>query len=224
MDLTYEIYCIKDESPTKNNVYLIIDKESKKTVIVDPACSIEQIREMLLNLDLTLLSILITHTHPDHVRSVDALVSQYSCSVYVSRAEAEYYCYRCMNLRLFEDGEMLFIGKTWIRCILTPGHTIGSSCFLLENSLFTGDTVFMEGCGLCSFNGGSASRMFHSIAKLKRLAGDSVCVYSGHTYNILPGKSMSFLKHNNIYFMIEDEEQFIKFRTRKNQKNLFKFN
>lgn len=223
MDLTYEIYCIKDQSPTRNNVYLIADKETREAVVVDPACIIEQIRETLLNFDLTLKSILITHTHPDHVRSVDALASQYSCRVYVSRAESEYYFYRCQNIRLFEDGEILNIGKTWIRCILTPGHTVGSSCFLLENSLFSGDTVFMEGCGICSLNGSSASRMFHSIAKLKQLAADSVRVYSGHTYKILPGKSMLYLKHNNIYFMIEDEEQFIKFRTRKHQKNLFDF-
>lgn len=223
MGATYDLYGIKDQSATKNNVYVIVDKETKRTAIIDPACSMMQIEEIVTKLDLKLDIILVTHTHFDHIRLVNDLVNQYACRVYVSRAEADYYFYHCKNLQLFEDEEVITIGKTWIKCMVTSGHTVGSTCFLLETSLFTGDTIFMEGCGLCTANGGSASSMFHSIARIKQQIDDSVLVYSGHTYNMQSGKSLSYLKQNNIYFILEDEKQFVEFRMRKNQTNLFRF-
>lgn len=223
MGTTYDLYCIKDRSATKNNVYIIADKETKMTAIVDPACSMQQIEEVINNLNLKLDMIMVTHTHFDHTRRIHDLVDKYVCKVFVSRIESEYYFYQCNKLQLFEDEEVISLGNTRIKCLLTPGHTVGSSCFLLENSIFTGDTIFMEGCGLCTANGGSATSMFHSIAKIKQEVDDNVLVYSGHTYNTQPGKSISYLKHNNIYFVIEDEKQFVDFRMRKNQKNLFNF-
>lgn len=77
MGMTYEIYCIKDQSATKNNVYLIVDKESKKTAVIDPACSMEQINELVIRRDLFLEAVMVTHTHFDHIRRVNDLVSQY---------------------------------------------------------------------------------------------------------------------------------------------------
>lgn len=223
MEKTYEIYFIKDQSQTKNNVYLVVNKESKKTAIIDPACSMDQINEIVTKFDLFIDTILVTHTHFDHTRRINDLVKQYDCKVYVSRIEAWYYSYSCENLHLFEDKEVIVLGNTWIECLLTPGHTMGSSCFLLENSLFSGDTIFMEGCGLCTSIGGSAVSMFHSISKIKELVDDSVLVYPGHTYTTPPGKSLSYLKYNNIYFAIEEEEKFVGFRMRKSQSGLFDF-
>ena len=223
MSVTYELYTIKDQSVTKNNIYVVVDQETRRTAVIDPGGGIKEINEMVKNLGLTLDMILITHTHIDHVREISTLVDQYDCKVYISSKEVDYYSYQCKNLQSFEDEEMIYLGKTEIKCILTPGHTRGSSCFLFENGLFSGDTIFMEGCGMCTEKGGSASDMFHSIAKIKKNISDAVSVYSGHTYSIQQGKSVSYLKKNNIYFLIECENQFIDFRMRKNQKSLFNF-
>ena len=223
MTKTYELHHIKDQSWTKNNVYIIADKKTKKAAIVDPACSLNQINDVIKSHALTVETILLTHTHPDHIRSVDSLVNQHNCKFYVSRKEANFYSYHCKNIQLFDDGDLIHLGHTPIKCILTPGHTSGSACFLLENSLFTGDTIFMEGCGLCTAPGGSAVDMFHSIAKIKHQVPDSVLVYSGHTYNEESGQSLAYLKKNNIYFNIPDKESFVEFRMRKKQTNLFTF-
>lgn len=223
MEKTYEVYMIKDYSETKNNVYIIVDIETQRAAIVDPACSMEQINEIVDKFGLALDAVLVTHTHHDHVRCIHDLVNHYGCKVYVSRIEANYYHYNCNNIQLFDNEDIIIMGKTRIRCLLTPGHTAGSTCFLLDNSLFTGDTIFMEGCGMCTSKGASASSMFHSIERIKQQVGDFVLVYSGHTYNTQPGKFMSYLKENNIYFNIDDEKQFVEFRMRKNQRNLFEF-
>lgn len=223
MDKTYEIYMIKDKSETKNNVYIIMDKKTKKAAIIDPACTIEQIEEFVKLCKLSIDAVLITHTHCDHVRSVDHIVERYNCNVYISRMEIEYYGYKCNKLCTFEDGEEIKMGETNIKCILTPGHTFGSTCFLLKGDLFSGDTVFMEGCGWCDYDGGSADSMFDSLEKIKRLVSDDIAVYPGHTYIIQPGQKMQFLKMNNIYLALDDKSMFIKFRRRKGQEDLYCF-
>lgn len=220
---TYDLYHIKDKSETKNNVYVIVDQMTRKAAVVDPACSLQEINEMIKNLNLALDAILVTHIHPDHIGSVDDLIKQHQCKVYVSKKEAHYYAYHCKNIQLFEDQEMIDLGHTLVKCILTPGHTAGSTCFLLENSLFSGDTIFMEGCGICTEPGGSALDMFSSILKIKQQVAESVLVYPGHTYGIQPGQSIVYLKAHNIYFVIENQQTFVEFRMRKNQKNLFNF-
>ena len=220
---TYTQYHIKDKSKTKNNVYIIADHKTRKAAVVDPATSRDEVNELIKRFDLTLNAVLVTHTHPDHIGSVGDLVKQHNCDVYVSKKEASYYNYYCQNMHFFEDQELIHLGDTIIKCLLTPGHTAGSACFLLQNSLFSGDTIFIEGCGICTERGGSAVEMFHSVVKVKRQVSDSILVYPGHTYAAEPGQSIAYLKKNNIYFNIDDEKFFVDFRMRKNQTNLFDF-
>lgn len=223
MKTTFNLHFIKDQSMTKNNVYVIVDKETKKAAIIDPGCSIEQINELFIMYKLELDAVLITHTHPDHIRCVNELVDQYKCRVYVSRVESEYYSFSCKQIQLFDDNDVVIIGKTRIECLLTPGHTLGSTCFLVGKSLFTGDTIFIEGCGVCTARGGSAESMFHSIQKIKIQLDENVLIYPAHTYSIIPGKSIAYLKEYNIYFCIDEEKAFVDFRMRKNQKGLYTF-
>lgn len=219
----YNIYCMKDESITKTNVYLIMDKQSKKAAIVDPACSMEQIEGLLIKHNLKLEIILLTHTHFDHVRRVNELVNLYGCQVYVSQEEAEYYSFDCKNLCVFKDEDIIYVGETSIKCLITPGHTRGSACFVLKNSIFTGDTLFMEGCGMCTYKGGSPTSMFSSIERIKQEVIDSTKVYPGHTYIEPPGRTIEYIKDNNIYYILDNEKRFVEFRMRKNQKKLFVF-
>lgn len=223
MKITYEVFCIKDNSKTKNNVYVVADKETGKGALIDPACTLEQVDEVISSNNLMLSYVLITHTHDDHVRIVDQVVERYDCQVYVSRAEIENYNYHCRNLSVFDDNDVIWLGNTKVQCIITPGHTAGSACFLLENSFFTGDTIFIEGCGMCSGQSASPQKMFNSIKRIKKEIGSAVLVYPGHTYENLPGKPISYLMDNNLYFAIDDMEAFIDFRMRNNQEHLYDF-
>lgn len=219
---TYEIIFLKDTSFTKNNVYIIVNKSTQTAAIIDPACDICQITDAISKWNITLEQIFLTHSHMDHVRRVYDLVALYNCDVYISKKEAEYYFYNCPNLKYFEDEDILNVGDTKVQCLLTPGHTVGSTCFLVEDSLFTGDTVFIEGCGVCTGLGGSVKSMYQSIQRLKNIIDEHIKVYPSHTYCASPGYSMEYVKRRNIYFCFE-EKQFIAFRMRKNQKNLFGF-
>lgn len=219
---TYEIIFLKDTSITKNNVYIIVDKSTQAAAIIDPACELTQITDAIYKWNIRLEQVFITHSHMDHVRRVCDLVDLYNCDVYMSKKEAEYYYYNCPNLKYFDDEDILYVGDTKVQCLSTPGHTVGSACFLLEDSLFSGDTVFIEGCGICTGLGGSVKSMYQSIQRLKSKIDEHIKVYPSHTYNALPGQSMEYVKRTNIYFYLE-EKQFVEFRMRKNQKNLFQF-
>src|SRR5207249_3497804 len=116
--------------------------------------------------------------------------------------------------RLLEDGERFHLGGTEIAALLTPGHTAGGLCFLLANDLFTGDTLFSEGCGICDQPGGSAFEMFASLNKIRRLAPDHVKVWPGHSFGKEPGMPLRDVIESNIYFHFRTAEEFARFRMR----------
>ncbi|WP_236905062.1 MBL fold metallo-hydrolase [Clostridium formicaceticum] len=200
-----------------------MDKETRSAAIVDPSWEVEIIVNVLSKLEVELSTILLTHSHYDHVNMVDALIMKYNPMVYMSYIEANYYRFKCKNLITIDDMDLVSVGQTEIRCLATPGHTAGGSCYLLKGSLFTGDTIFIEGCGICTGKGASAEDMFESIQKIKSIVRPDVRIYPGHSYGKKPGYSMEYLMKENIYLHINDKKHFIEFRNRKNQKNLFIF-
>lgn len=220
----YEIAKIRMVHDTMINYsYLILDIETKECFIVDPAWEMGKIELQISLIGGSLTGILLTHCHYDHTNLVNKLVRKYNPKVYMSLEEIEYYSFEANNLVPIRDMEILNIGKTEVTTILTPGHTTGGTCFLLKDSLFTGDTIFIEGCGICNLDGSSPYEMFESIQKLKALVDKDTRVFTGHSYGKDQGLQWKYLLKENIYVSIENMESFVKFRMRKNQKNLFDF-
>lgn len=206
-----------------NYTYLVIDKSYNHAFIVDPSWDLREIINTLNSTNASLDAIFLTHSHHDHVNMVNQLTARYDAEVYMSKYEVEYYGYSCKNLNTLEDMEDINVGDTKVTCILTPGHTLGGMCFWTGGCLFTGDTIFIEGCGLCDTPGGSARQMYNSIQKIKKEMPNSLCVYPGHSYGKEPGQTIGDLYKENIYFQIDEEQAFINFRMRKKQKGLFNF-
>ncbi|MCX7923141.1 MAG: MBL fold metallo-hydrolase [Clostridia bacterium] len=224
MSTTYRIYQQKvGFFYFRNYIYFIVDTASKKAVIVDPSWELETIVGMLDKLEVELEAILITHSHYDHVNIVDALLMKYNPKVYMSHIEANFYNFKCKNLITIDDMDLVSFGQTDICCIVTPGYTAGSVCYLLEDSLFTGDTIFIEGCGICTGYGANSQDMFESIQRIKSFVRPGVRIYPGHSYGKSPGYTLRYLMQENIYLQIDDKKHFTEFRDRKNQKNLFNF-
>ena len=210
--------------PFINYSYTIVDEENGKAVLIDPAWERNKIVEFLQINGLDLEAILLTHSHYDHVNLVNDLTYIYQCNVYISKIESEFFGYRSPNLNLLNDLDIITVGNIHILAILTPGHTVGSMCYLTNHTLFTGDTIFNEGCGMCFGQGADPKSMFQTIQRLKSEIPDSVMVYAGHCFGREVGELFGFLKQNNVYFLIENEKEFIDFRMRSGQKHLFSFN
>lgn len=206
-----------------NYTYIIVDISTREAAIVDPAWDIETIDEMLSMTGARLTTILITHSHFDHVNLVEPLIRKFDSQAYMSLKEIEFYQFRCKNLNPLQHHDIIQLGKTEIATLLTPGHTAGSTSFFLSGSLFTGDFIFIEGCGICNTMGGCPEKMFDSIQMIKETVASDVRVYPGHSFGNEPGYPIEYLLKKNIYFLINEKKLFINFRMRKNQTNIFNF-
>jgi hydroxyacylglutathione hydrolase len=208
----------------KNFTYLVFDDQTQHALLVDPAWDMQAYDSALTENNLMLAGILITHHHMDHTDLAGKLAKKYNCPAYMSQSEAQYYNFSCYNLELIPDNvESLSIAGIKVGVFLTPGHTYGGACYLIGNYLFTGDTLFMEGCGMCNIPGGDARRMFHSLQKLKKHISDDVIIYPGHQYQRKIGKTFADVKASNVYLNFKTEEELVKFRMRKGQKGLLDF-
>ncbi|CAH1200612.1 putative polyketide biosynthesis zinc-dependent hydrolase BaeB [Paenibacillus plantiphilus] len=219
----FQVYSLRTSSLRFiNYCYLIVEKASNYAILVDPAWEWETITGKLEELQVQLKAILLTHSHQDHVHLVQPLLDVYDPQVYMSRCEMDDYRYDCRNLNALQDSDILSVGGLKIAALLTPGHTSGSMCYHMQGVLFTGDTLFTEGCGNCNTKGGSAEQMFESIQRL-RLLPTHTRIFPGHSFGHPPGQTLGYLLKENIYMLIHNKEQFVHFRNRKNQSTNARF-
>ncbi len=152
--------------------------------------------------------ILLTHCHFDHVEGVEALRKVWSAPVLIGENEGEALKNPEINLsarfcnspfsvtadRLLKDGEIIDLGEDYLKVIFTPGHTAGSVCYLGENVLFSGDTLFNLTAGRYDFPTASREELLNSLTLLKNLEGD-YRVLSGHG----PETTLEFERTHNRY-------------------------
>ncbi len=176
------------------NCYLIWNDAA--CVLIDPGDDEQRIEAAVEQVGKPLKAILLTHGHFDHVGAVKALTKRYPQVPVMIGAEDEELLlepervYRGMLShipdqlhlqadRLLADGDTIDISGMHFTVISTPGHTKGSVCYLYEDAVFSGDTLFRGTCGRCDFYGGNSHAMRDSLAKLAALEGDRP-VYPGH--------------------------------------------
>ena len=207
----------------KNFNYLVVDRASGQSVIVDPAWEMEKIDQALMDTQARLAGILITHSHPDHIHLAEPLAEKYDCPIWMSEEEIAVSGFKARQLVGIAT-EPWAVGQMIIEPILTPGHTPGCICYLIGNNLFTGDVLFAEGCGVCP-DTQSAYAMFASLRNLKARVKPQTRIFPGHSYGKLPGQCLSQLLKENIYLHFPDKDSFAAFRLRSGQDeaSMFKF-
>ena len=165
----------------RTNCYLIWDGGS--AIAIDPGYDAARIIARLQELRQTLVGIVLTHGHFDHVGAVQGLKDAYACPVYLSEPDThlpkEMTNGQIPYTNTFQEGDTLSFGAIRLKVLLTPGHTPGSACFRLGPWLFTGDTLFRDACGRTDFPGGSWREMKKSLQRLSALQEDYF-VYPGH--------------------------------------------
>jgi glyoxylase-like metal-dependent hydrolase (beta-lactamase superfamily II) len=213
--MAYDVHTLKMESGYfKNFTYLVVDRASREAAVIDPAWEPAKILSKLESLRANLSSIWLTHSHFDHVNLAASLAEKFRAEVRMHSREIGYYGFACPNLKPFEDLDRLRIGETLADCLHTPGHTAGGSCFLLPGHIFTGDTLFTEGCGICHAAGGCPHDMFRSLQRIKKRVALEVQVHPGHSFGKEPGQSLAHLMRHNIYLQLDQETDFVAFRMR----------
>lgn len=209
---------------SKNYCYLIFDSLSQEAVVIDPVGEMRLFDEIIAINNLRLNAALITHTHPDHVQLAESMMRKYGCQIVVSIRE-DLGCFSSIRnkLSLNTTETPMRMGELLITPIHTPGHTMGSICYLIGDNLFTGDTLFIEGCGMCFGEKSDPKLLFSSLNKLKNIIPSDTKIFPGHSFGHEPGKQFHCLLMNNIYLNINEEDKFVSFRMRSGQKGLFDF-
>ena len=168
--------------PMQNFIYLIADTRTKQCAVVDPAWNFRIILEEAEKFGYTIRHLLCTHSHFDHVNEVEFLLKHVDAEVHMMEQEVAFSGFKCENLTPRSPGDVLEIGDTKIRMLHTPGHTPGSTCYLVNGCIVTGDTMFVDGCGRCDLVGGDPETMFDTLHKLVTdLPGETI-MFPGHNY------------------------------------------
>ncbi|GAA3658381.1 MBL fold metallo-hydrolase [Flavivirga jejuensis] len=203
----------------KNQCYLA--HFNGKGVLIDPAWDFHTIDTFMKDNNIVLLAVLLTHSHHDHTNLAKQFAETYGCPIFMSKVEIDNSSFQCINLIPIDHLKTIDFNEFRVTPILTPGHTEGGICYLIENHLFTGDTFFIEGVGICDEKG--ANDLFDSVQFIKKYIKLDTKFWPGHSFGKQPGKSLNFLLHNNIYFQFNNRTHFVKFRIRKNAPDPFLF-
>ena len=165
------------------NCYIVAAAGGDTCLVIDPGDSAQKIRALLERENLTVAAILLTHGHFDHDGAVKDLIAKYDCPVYMHKHEmflpAAFPTGRRLYTHTVADNETLSLANLSVQVLHTPGHTPGSVCYLIEDALFSGDTLFAGGCGRTDFPCGSWDTIQQSLQRLAALTEDFT-VYPGH--------------------------------------------
>lgn len=197
--------------PMQNFIYLIGDREKRECVMVDPAWDVKTVLEAAARDEMKVTGALVTHAHFDHVNGLDEFLKEVKGKIYCHRDEAKFLKFWGSDLKPVESGEKLPIGGIEITFLHTPGHTPGSQCFLVQDNLVSGDTLFIQACGRCDMPGGNPEQMYHSLKRLSDLK-DEVVLYPGHNYSDEPTSTIGEEKRLNPYLQAPSLQDFLKFR------------
>ena len=196
--------------PMANYVYFVGDPQSREVAVVDPAWDVDRIVDMAQEEDLTVTKILITHSHFDHINGVEALLNHTKAKVYINKAEAEFMKAMWPDLVRVDSGDATRVGGVDITFLHTPGHTPGSQCFLVQNHLISGDTLFIGACGRCDLPGSSAEEMYNSLTQKLAKLDDHTIVFPGHNYAARPYSTIGDEKRFNPYLQFQSLQDFLR--------------
>ena len=192
------------DNKSSTYTYIIASGKGREALIIDPVIeNTNEYLKILKELDLKLVKVIDTHIHADHISGLNELNKQTNCvRVMGEKSESE-----VIDVRLKEN-EKVKIENIELKTIYTPGHTECSYCFLMNDRVFTGDTLLINGSGRTDFQGGSAVAQYDSIFNKLLKLPEKTMVYPAHDYN---GKTYSTIgseKNNNPRLQVSSPEEY----------------
>ena len=171
--------------------YIIASGEGREALIIDPVIEhSDEYSTILKNLDLKLVKVIDTHIHADHISALNELNKRTNCiRVMGEKSKSE-----VIDLRI-KDGEKINVEEVELQAIYTPGHTDCSYSFLMNDRVFTGDTLLINGSGRTDFQNGNAYDAYDSIFNKLLKLPEKTFVFPAHDYN---GKNFPLLQMKKI--------------------------
>ena len=193
------------DNKSSTYTYLIASAKGREAVIIDPVIeNVESYIKLLQELDLKLVKVIDTHIHADHVTGASKLKLATNCSTLMG----EHTPADAVEIKV-KDDEIIKIDQIEIKAMYTPGHTSDSYSFLMDNYLFSGDTLLINGTGRTDFQNGSSKDAYNSIFnRLLKLPEDTI-LYPGHDYNGKESSTIGNEKKFNPRLQVKNVDEYV---------------
>ena len=186
--------------------YLIANKKGAEACIIDPVLEhIENYLKAIKDLDLKLVKVIDTHVHADHVSGISKLRDKTQCITCMGKSQN---ASEIVSMEV-SDNEKFKIGDLELRALFTPGHTDDSYCFLLNDKIFTGDTLLIGGTGRTDFQNGNAEDQYNSLFNVVLKLDNRMLVYPAHDYKGETVSTIGFERKTNPRLQVKSKQEYV---------------
>ncbi len=193
-----------------NFSYVIYCSKKKEAAIVDPSYDATKALDFISSNNLKLIYIILTHHHSDHSGDTHRIKNLYPSLKIISSKSDEEKLGFTIDFYV-SDNDELKVGDVSLDFILTPGHTKDGICIIVDNeSILTGDTLFIGDCGRTDLPGGSFEQMFKTLQEKIKPLSDNLIVFPGHDYGNKPFDTLGNQKKTNRVLIANNLEEFSK--------------
>jgi len=184
--------------------YVIASGKGREALIIDPVIEhSDHYIKVLEDLELKLVKVIDTHIHADHITGLNELSQRTGCTkVMGENSKSE-----VIDLKI-KDEEIIKIENIDLKVIYTPGHTDDSYCFIMNDRIFTGDTLLINGTGRTDFQNGSPHDAYHSLFDRVLSLPDETIVYPAHDYNQKRSSTIGGEKKNNPRLQVNNANEY----------------
>jgi len=192
------------DTKSSTYTYIISSGKGREALIIDPVIdNTNEYLKILKDLDLKLVKVIDTHIHADHISGLNELSKQTNCSKIMGEQSAS----EVIDM-FVKDNEKINIENIELISIYTPGHTDCSYSFLMNDRVFTGDTLLINGTGRTDFQNGNVLDQYESIFKKLLKLPEKTLVYPAHDYNGNKYSTIRDEKNNNPRLQVTSAEEY----------------
>ena len=192
------------DTKSSTYTYIISSGKGREALIIDPVIeSTDKYIKILKNLDLKLVKVIDTHIHADHISGLNELSKKTNCSKIMGEKSSS----EVLDIRVKEI-EKIKIENIELIAMYTPGHTDCSYSFLMDDRVFTGDTLLINGTGRTDFQNGNSHDAYDSLFNKLLKLPDKTLVYPAHDYNNKKYSTIENEKNNNPRLQVKSAEEY----------------
>ena len=192
------------DTKSSTYTYIIASGQGREALIIDPVIEkTDEYIQVLKNLELKLVKVIDTHIHADHITGLNELNKRTNCTrIMGEKSKSE-----VIDLKI-SDNENIKVENIELKAIYTPGHTDCSYSYLMNDRVFTGDTLLINGTGRTDFQSGSPYDAYDSLFNKLLKLPEKTLVYPAHDYNGKKNSTIENEKNNNPRLQVSSKEEY----------------
>ena len=203
------------DTKSSTYTYIIASGKGREALVIDPVIEkTDEYIEVLKNLELKLVKVIDTHIHADHITGLNELNKRTNCTrIMGEKSKSE-----VIDLRV-NDNENIKLENIKIKALYTPGHTDCSYSYLMDDRVFTGDTLLINGTGRTDFQSGSPYDAYDSLFNKLLKLPENTLVFPAHDYNGKKNSTIGNEIKNNPRLQVNSIDQYVEIMNNLNLAN-----